>query len=154
MQRFCSLVAYFELSLTSFSLVLIQSLAERSPRAFSSWPLSFQYPQICFSVLMYPAFSLPKFPKEIRNVHLQMRQKSDSMIKFVSLGFLPLFPVAFFGVSPLFRFATRTLTLNISKSPATTYQIRPMSLLARKIILMPLRCEGCVVLMSWRRIHL
>ena len=43
---------------------------------------------------------------------------------------------------------------NISKSPATTYQIRPLSLLARKTILMLLRCEGRVVLMSWRRIHL
>ena len=43
---------------------------------------------------------------------------------------------------------------NISKSPATTYQIRPLSLLARKTILTLLRCEGSVVLMSWRRINL
>ena len=111
---------------------------------------------IMFSVLIYPAFSVAKVPN--RNPKCALTDATEikltDIVWFICFSWFPSsLAHSFLQSTPTRRFATR-ITLSISKSPAKTYEIRPLSLLARKTILMLLRYEGGVVLMSWRRSHL
>ena len=135
----CS-VLHFELSLTSFPLVLIQVLLNevrepslRDPFLFRNLKYFFRSDVSCFL--------LAKVSK--RNPKCALTGATEIRLTdiFLLVSFLSCLQLSS-EYPHSFRFAT------ISKSPATTYQIRPLSLLARKTILMLLRCEGGVLLMS------
>ena len=100
-------------------------------------------------------FLLAKVPN--RNLKCALTDATEikltDIVWFIFSWFPSSLAHSFLQSTPTRRFATR-ITLSISESPAKTYEIRPLSLLARKTILMLLRYEGGVVLMSWRRSHL